>query len=79
MDVARRVAIEHFLQASAYSSVYFDGINDFHVANEKRAVWEGFSYAREMIIMNGVAVNHIFIKCIVDMTLEQQALAKAGS
>lgn len=73
-DLARRSAITHFLEASSYASVCFDGINDFHVAHEKREVWDNFSYPRD-VIMNGVPVNHIFIKCIAEMALAQQALA----
>ena len=76
-DLARRSAITHFLEASSYSNVSFDGINDFHVSNEKRDIWDNFSYPRELIIMNGVPVNHIFIKCINELVLAQQTLAKS--
>ena len=72
-DTARRSAISKFLEEYSYTNVFFDGINDFHVASEKRDIWDDFSYPRD-VIMNGVPVNHIFIKCIVDMTNAQQAL-----
>jgi FkbM family methyltransferase len=66
-DQARREAISTFLEACTYSQVFFDGINDYFVANEKRSVWDDFSYARD-IILDGVPVNYIFIKYIVELS-----------
>lgn len=76
-NLPRRSAIAHFLEASSYSNVFFDGINDFHVAKEKLEVWQDFSYARD-IIMNGVPVNYIFINCIAELARAEQAHAKPG-
>ena len=40
----RKAAISAFLEAWAYTHVFFDGINDYLVANEKRAIGDDFSY-----------------------------------
>jgi FkbM family methyltransferase len=52
---ARTAAIGAFLGAWNYAHVFFDGINDYFVAGERRALWDEFSYARE-IIMPGIAL-----------------------
>jgi FkbM family methyltransferase len=66
-DIARRDAISTFLTACSYTQVFFDGINNYYVANEKRRVWDDFSYARD-IILDGVPVNYIFIKYIAELS-----------
>jgi FkbM family methyltransferase len=47
---ARRDAIAAYLGACGYAPVFYDGLNDFFIANEKRALWNDFSYAREMLM-----------------------------
>jgi FkbM family methyltransferase len=66
-DQARRNAISIFLTSWRYEQVFFDGINDYFVASEKRDVWEDFSYTRD-IILDGVPVNYIFIKHIAEIS-----------
>lgn len=66
-DQARKNAITIFLSSWRYEQVFFDGINDYFFANEKRDVWESFSYTRD-IIMDGVPVNYIFIKHIAELS-----------
>jgi FkbM family methyltransferase len=50
----RTAAINAFLGGWSYFHVFFDGINDFYVANERRQIWEEFSYAH--VILAGLAV-----------------------
>jgi FkbM family methyltransferase len=70
-DLARLSAISKFLEISSYSAVFFDGINDFYVADERRQVWESFYYPRD-VIMNGVPVNQIFVKCMTEMAAAER-------
>jgi len=58
---ARNLALFAFLEAVSYRSVFFDGINDFFIATEKQDLWEKFDYGRD-VILNGVPINHIFVK-----------------
>jgi FkbM family methyltransferase len=51
-------AISAFLTAWRYVQVFFDGINDYFVAGERRAIWDEFSYGREMVL-EGVPVSHL--------------------
>jgi FkbM family methyltransferase len=53
---ARTAAINAFLSVANYFHAFHDGINDYYVANERRALWDGFSYARE-IILAGVPLH----------------------
>jgi FkbM family methyltransferase len=53
LNGARTAAIKAFLGAWNYAPVFWDGVNDYFVAGERRSVWDGFSYARE-IIMRGI-------------------------
>jgi FkbM family methyltransferase len=57
---ARREAATTFLAAWNYAPVFFDGINDYFVAGEKRALWNEFSYAREMIL-GGLPLHRVFV------------------
>jgi FkbM family methyltransferase len=57
---ARREATTAFLSAWSYTPVFFDGINDYLIANERRAVWDEFSYAREMIL-TGPSLHRLFV------------------
>jgi hypothetical protein len=43
--------------------VFFDGINDYLVANEKRAVGDEFSYLQAMIL-EGIPLHYIFARHI---------------
>jgi FkbM family methyltransferase len=63
LNRARREAITAFLVAWGYAEVFFDGINYYFVANERRAIWDEFSYAQEMI-MEGIPVHHTFSRSI---------------
>jgi len=65
-DHARHDAIISFLQIHRYIAVYFDGINDFMVAQEQLRIWNEFSYARD-VILDGVPVNYIFVKAMTDL------------
>jgi FkbM family methyltransferase len=53
---ARRDAITAYLGACRYAPVFYDGLNDFFIANEKRALWSDFNYGREML-MHGPALH----------------------
>ena len=70
-DLARRSAITHFLEASSYSNVSFDGINDFHVSNEKRDIWDNFSSAsyKALPSVGSVKVRNPLNKAETDFTL----------
>jgi FkbM family methyltransferase len=57
----RRAAIAAFLEAWAYTHVFFDGINDYLVANEKRTMGDEFSYFQVMILRGS-----LFITCLQD-------------
>ena len=63
---ARRAAYITFLNHWRYRSAFYDGINDYFVSLEREDVWAAFSYAGD-VVMNGVVVNHIFIKCISEL------------
>jgi FkbM family methyltransferase len=65
-DQARREAILALLRAHAYSPVFYDGINDFLVAEEQMQIWNDFSYARD-VVLNGVPVNYIFVKTMAEL------------
>jgi FkbM family methyltransferase len=65
-NAARKVACVAFLDHWRYKAVFFDGINDYFVADEHKEIWDNFSYAGD-VIMNGVVVNHIFVKCISEL------------
>lgn len=75
LDGARNRAVSTYLDAVGYFPAFFDGINDYHVANERRPVWEGFSYAQHFL-MDGVPVNYIFIKCIMEYAVALGAAKK---
>jgi len=60
---ARTSALERFLNCVKYEKVFFDGINDFYLAEEKLSLWEKFDYGSD-VILNGVPVNYIFINHI---------------
>lgn len=51
----RTTAINAFLSAWSYFHAFFDGINDFYVANERRQLWDEFSYAH--VILAGIPVH----------------------
>ena len=68
---ALAAAMSTFLDSWHYAAVFFDGINDYFVANEHAGIWDGFSYADD-VVLNGVVVNHIFIKCIDDLRTKNQ-------
>jgi FkbM family methyltransferase len=57
----RRSAITTFLEAWGYKPVFFDGINDYFVADAKRSIGEEFSYLRVMIL-EGIPVSHTLAK-----------------
>jgi FkbM family methyltransferase len=57
LNCARREAITAFLGSWGYSHVFFDGINDYSIANERRPIWDRFSYAQEMI-MEGIPAHY---------------------
>lgn len=65
-DEGRKSAISVFLQSNRYRHVFYDGINDYWVAEEHAHIWDNFSYARD-VIMNGVCVNYIFVRCMSDL------------
>jgi FkbM family methyltransferase len=67
-DQARRDAITSFMDAHRYTIVYFDGINDFMVAEEQMHIWDEFSYAKD-VILDGVPVNYIFVKAMMELSL----------
>lgn len=66
---ARRDAAAEFLAARNYAAVFFDGINEYFVASERREVWDNFSYVRD-IVLAGEAVPSRY--------LTPQVLAVAG-
>jgi len=53
----RRQAISAFLGAWDYSHVFFDGINDYVVANEKRAIGDEFAYF-QAVILEGIPLHY---------------------
>jgi len=59
LDLARQAAIVALLVARAYKPVFFDGINDFVIAEERLDLWANFSYPGD-VVFNGVPVNRIF-------------------
>lgn len=63
---ARQDAIIAYLKSWEYSKVFFDGINSYFIARERQALWENFSYARD-VLLNGVRVNYIFINHINEL------------
>jgi FkbM family methyltransferase len=73
LSAARQEAISTYLKALGYRAVFWDGINDFFVADERQAVWDNFSYAND-VVLNGVPVNYIFIRAMVEMA--KQATGK---
>jgi len=66
-DQARLNAIGALISVHHYEPVFFDGINDFYVAQEQMALWHGFSYAGD-IILNGVPVNYIFVRAMSELS-----------
>lgn len=66
LDQARGDAIVSFVQSHRYAAVYFDGINDFMVAQEQMRIWNEFSYARD-VILDGVPVNYIFVRAMMEL------------
>ena len=60
LDLARQAAIVALLVARAYKPVFFDGINDFVIAEERLDLWANFSYPGD-VVFNGVPVNRIFV------------------
>jgi FkbM family methyltransferase len=69
-DAARQEAISSCLNNWGYSKVFFDGINSYFIAREHYALWENFSYARD-VLLNGVRVNYIFINYINELRDEK--------
>lgn len=69
LQAARQEAIGTYLRELRYQAVFWDGINDFFVADERRAIWDSFSYAND-VVLNGVPVNYIFIRTMVAMAQE---------
>jgi FkbM family methyltransferase len=61
LQSARQAAICTYLREMGYQAVFWDGINDFFVADERLEVWKSFSYAND-VVMNGVPVNYIFVR-----------------
>jgi FkbM family methyltransferase len=60
LNTARRDTIAAFLGAWRYIHVFFDGINDYFVPSERRDLWDGFSYAQEIII-GGIPLHAAFL------------------
>lgn len=69
LQAARQEAIGTYLRELGYQAVFWDGINDFFVADERREIWHSFSYAND-VVLNGVPVNYIFIRTMVAMAKE---------
>ncbi|MCF8007933.1 MAG: FkbM family methyltransferase [Methylovulum sp.] len=65
-NIARQKTIITFLESVNYTNCFYDGINDYFVANEKYDIWKYFSFARD-VLMDGVPVNYIFIKYIEEL------------
>lgn len=78
LDASRNRALATYLDAVQYFPAFFDGINDYFVAKERQAVWDGFSYARD-VVLNGVPVNYIFIKCILEYAAALAATRNDGA
>jgi FkbM family methyltransferase len=66
LDPARLAAIDALLGTQGYQHVFFDGINDFHVAGERIDIWHRFSYAND-VVLNGVPVNYIFVRTMAEL------------
>jgi FkbM family methyltransferase len=49
LNSARTAAINTYLGAWSYFPAFFDGLNDFYVANERRQLWDEFSYVHVAI------------------------------
>jgi FkbM family methyltransferase len=47
---SRSAAVTAFLAVSGYEKVFCDGINDYYVANERREVWNEFSFGRDVLL-----------------------------
>lgn len=60
LDGARQAAIVSLLAAHGYKAVFFDGINDFVIPQERQQLWASFSYPGD-VVFNGVPVNRIFV------------------
>jgi FkbM family methyltransferase len=60
MHQSRRDAVSAFLGAWDYGQVFFDGINEYFVANERREVWNDFSYGRD-VILPGFPVHSTYV------------------
>ena len=60
-DTSRRLAITTILHCHSYKDVFYDGINDYFIAQEQIAIWDEFSYAGD-VILNGVPLYYIFAK-----------------
>ena len=72
LQVARQQAIRTFLRELGYQGVFWDGINDFFVADERRSIWDSFSYASD-VVMNGVPVNYIFVRTMAALAREAES------
>lgn len=75
LQVPRQEAICTFLREYGYQAVFWDGINDFFVADERRDIWTSFSYAND-VVLNGVPVNYIFVRTMA--ALARQVAARDG-
>jgi FkbM family methyltransferase len=60
LNPARRDEVGAFLGASGYLHVFLDGVNDYFVPTERRDLWDGFSYAQE-IILGGMPLHAAFL------------------
>jgi FkbM family methyltransferase len=56
---SRRDAVTAFLASWRYEKLFCDGINDYYVANERREVWNGFSYGRD-VLLPGIPVHSTY-------------------
>ncbi len=66
LDGARRAAISALLAGYRYEAVFWDGVNDFFVAQERIDIWHRFSYAND-VILDGVPVNYIFVRAMAQL------------
>lgn len=57
------VKIDTMLTSIQYKKVFFDGINNYFIAEEKISLWNNFSYSRD-VVQNGLVINYFFIKYI---------------
>jgi FkbM family methyltransferase len=74
---ARRDAINAFLARWNYAHIFYDGINDYYLATERRDLTDDFFYARDVLSL-GLSIHAAFVPYLCGAGAPPAAPARAN-